>query len=369
MVSAVAKSDRVSKLLRRAFRRLPAIGVLIVTTALVVIAIAHRGIEVTELDVDDGGIWVTKGSDLSLGHLNYDALTFDGFVSTPSAQVALGQDGRTVTIGDDTTHSVASVDVAAMKLGGATTLPEGSQVVQGATTIAVLDASAGYLWVGDANHPDSLKYEDTEAIADGLASGVVTVSTTGTVFAYAPQYATLTTVSRAGATWTASKKTIDGISAGDDLTITAVGDKPVIYDATTNSVVMPAGRSRALSGDDPRLPRERAPERLCPHGDPRARGCKYRGSGRPTGLPSGLRVRRVGRFGRCNPHVPERYSTLRGRGKPRRRPAPGLSSQPHPHCPQRRRNRHRVAAGAGHGHDRQLGSGQPGRHPSRLRGP
>ena len=249
MVSAVAKSDRVSKLLRRAFRRLPAIGVLIVTTALVVIAIVHRGIEVTELDVDDGGIWVTKGSDLSLGHLNYDALTFDGFVSTPSAQVALGQDGRTVTIGDDTTHSVASVDVAAMKLGGATTLPEGSQVVQGATTIAVLDASAGYLWVGDANHPDSLKYEDTEAIADGLASGVVTVSTTGTVFAYAPQYATLTTVSRAGATWTASKKTIDGISAGDDLTITAVGDKPVIYDATTNSVVMPAGRSRALSGD------------------------------------------------------------------------------------------------------------------------
>ena len=248
-MSIVAKSDRAVKALRRVSRRLPAIGVLLLASILVVVALIHRGIEVTELDVDDGGIWVSKGSDLSLGHLNYDALTFDGFVSTPSAQVSLGQDGRTVTIGDETTHSVSSVDVAGMKLGGAITVPEGSQVAQGATTLAVLDASAGYLWVGDANRPDALKYDDTEAIADGLAGGVVTVSMKGTVYAYAPQYATLTTVSRAGATWSVSKSTLSGISAGDDLSITAVGDKPVIYDATTNTLVLPSGRTRALNGD------------------------------------------------------------------------------------------------------------------------
>ena len=248
-MSIVAKSDRVVKALRRVSRRLPAIGVLLLASILVVVALLHRGIEVTELDVDDGGIWVSKGSDLSLGHLNYDALTFDGFVSTPSARVSLGQDGRTVTIGDETTHSVSSVDVAGMKLGGAITVPEGSQVAQGATTLAVLDASAGYLWVGDANRPDALKYDDTEAIADGLAGGVVTVSMKGTVYAYAPQYATLTTVARAGATWSVSKSTLSGISAGDDLSITAVGDKPVIYDATTNTLVLPSGRTRALNGD------------------------------------------------------------------------------------------------------------------------
>ena len=248
-MSIVAKSDRAVKALRRVSRRLPAIGVLLLASILVVVALIHRGIEVTELDVDDGGIWVSKGSDLSLGHLNYDALTFDGFVSTPSAQVSLGQDGRTVTIGDETTHSVSSVDVAGMKLGGAITVPEGSQVAQGATTLAVLDASAGYLWVGDANRPDALKYDDTESIADGLAGGVVTVSMKGTVYAYAPQYATLTTVARAGATWSVSKSTLSGISAGDDLSITAVGDKPVIYDATTNTLVLPSGRTRALNGD------------------------------------------------------------------------------------------------------------------------
>lgn len=248
-MSIVAKSDRAVKALRRVSRRLPAIGVLLLASILVVVALLHRGIEVTELDVDDGGIWVSKGSDLSLGHLNYDALTFDGFVSTPSARVSLGQDGRTVTIGDETTHSVSSVDVAGMKLGGAITVPEGSQVAQGATTLAVLDASAGYLWVGDANRPDALKYDDTEAIADGLAGGVVTVSMKGTVYAYAPQYATLTTVARAGATWSVSKSTLSGISAGDDLSITAVGDKPVIYDATTNTLVLPSGRTRALNGD------------------------------------------------------------------------------------------------------------------------
>ena len=172
-MSVVTKSDRMMHLLRRATRRFPAITVVLLTAILVLVAFLHRGIEVTELDVDDGGIWVAKGADLSLGHLNYDALTFDGFVSTPSAQVALGQDGRTVTIGDETTHSVASVDVAAMKLGGASTVPEGSRVVQGASTIAVLDSLAGYLWVGEANRPDAIKYEDTSAIADGLADGIV----------------------------------------------------------------------------------------------------------------------------------------------------------------------------------------------------
>ena len=236
-------------LLRRATRRFPAITVVLLTAILVLVAFLHRGIEVTELDVDDGGIWVAKGADLSLGHLNYDALTFDGFVSTPSAQVALGQDGRTVTIGDETTHSVASVDVAAMKLGGASTVPEGSRVVQGASTIAVLDSLAGYLWVGEANRPDAIKYEDTSAIADGLADGIVTVSTGGTVFAYAPQYATLTTVTRAGSTWSTTKATLSGMSVGDDLSITAVGDKPVIYDATTNTLVLPGGRTRALDAD------------------------------------------------------------------------------------------------------------------------
>ena len=248
-MSVVTKSDRMMHLLRRATRRFPAITVVLLTAALVLVAFLHRGIEVTELDVDDGGIWVAKGADLSLGHLNYDALTFDGFVSTPSAQVALGQDGRTVTIGDETTHSVASVDVAAMKLGGASTVPEGSRVVQGASTIAVLDSVAGYLWVGEANRPDAIKYEDTSAIADGLANGIVTVSTGGTVFAYAPQYATLTTVTRAGSTWSTTKATLSGMSVGDDLSITAVGDKPVIYDATTNTLVLPGGRTRALDAD------------------------------------------------------------------------------------------------------------------------
>ncbi len=248
-MSVVTKSDRMMHLLRRATRRFPAITVVLLTAILVLVAFLHRGIEVTELDVDDGGIWVAKGADLSLGHLNYDALTFDGFVSTPSAQVALGQDGRTVTIGDETTHSVASVDVAAMKLGGASTVPEGSRVVQGASTIAVLDSLAGYLWVGEANRPDAIKYEDTSAIADGLADGIVTVSTGGTVFAYAPQYATLTTVTRAGSTWSTTKATLSGMSVGDDLSITAVGDKPVIYDATTNTLVLPGGRTRALDAD------------------------------------------------------------------------------------------------------------------------
>ena len=55
-MSVVAKSDRMMHLLRRATRRFPAITVVLLTAVLVLVAFLHRGIEVTELDVDDGGI-------------------------------------------------------------------------------------------------------------------------------------------------------------------------------------------------------------------------------------------------------------------------------------------------------------------------
>ena len=57
-MSVVAKSDRMMHLLRRATRRFPAITVVLLTAVLVLVAFLHRGIEVTELDVDVGGFGV-----------------------------------------------------------------------------------------------------------------------------------------------------------------------------------------------------------------------------------------------------------------------------------------------------------------------
>ena len=69
-------------------KRMPAIAVLVVSAMLCVLAVVYRGVEVTQVSVDDGGIWVTNQDRKLLGHLNYDSLMLDGTVSVKSASFA-----------------------------------------------------------------------------------------------------------------------------------------------------------------------------------------------------------------------------------------------------------------------------------------
>ena len=72
-------------------KRIPALAVLLVSAMLCVLAVVYRGVEVTQVSVDDGGIWVTNQDRKLLGHLNYDALMLDGTVSVKSASFDIGQ--------------------------------------------------------------------------------------------------------------------------------------------------------------------------------------------------------------------------------------------------------------------------------------
>ena len=73
-------------------KRIPALSVLLVSAMLCVLAVVYRGVEVTQVSVDDGGIWVTNQDRKLLGHLNYDALMLDGEVSVKSASFDIGQE-------------------------------------------------------------------------------------------------------------------------------------------------------------------------------------------------------------------------------------------------------------------------------------
>ena len=90
-------------------KRLPAISVLLVSAILCTIAFMSRGVEVTQVSVDDGGIWVTNQDRKLVGHLNYDARMLDGTVSVKSASFDIGQAGGDVTLGEAGTHTVSPV--------------------------------------------------------------------------------------------------------------------------------------------------------------------------------------------------------------------------------------------------------------------
>ena len=68
-------------------KRMPAIAVLVVSAMLCVLAVVYRGVEVTQVSVDDGGIWVTNQDRKLLGHLNYDSLARCPSSPRPSTSV------------------------------------------------------------------------------------------------------------------------------------------------------------------------------------------------------------------------------------------------------------------------------------------
>lgn len=90
-------------------KRLPAMSVLLVFAILYAIAFMSRGMEVTQVSVNDGGIWVTNQDRKLVGHLNYDARMLDGRVSVKSASFDIGQAGGDVTLGEAGTRTVSPV--------------------------------------------------------------------------------------------------------------------------------------------------------------------------------------------------------------------------------------------------------------------
>ena len=90
-------------------KRLPAMSVLLVSAILYAIAFMSRGMEVTQVSVNDGGIWVTNQDRKLVDHLNYDARMLDGRGSVKSASFDIGQAGGDVTLGEAGTRTVSPV--------------------------------------------------------------------------------------------------------------------------------------------------------------------------------------------------------------------------------------------------------------------
>ena len=228
-------------------KRIPALAVLLVSAMLCVLAVVYRGVEVTQVSVDDGGIWVTNQDRKLLGHLNYDALMLDGTVSVKSASFDIGQEGGDVTLGETVSRTVTPVRPTSFSLGQSVTLPDNAVQVQGGSVLAVLDPNEGLLWAGSANEPATMSLLREDAVANDLSDGIVTVSNSGTVFAYSPGSSKLVTLTREGQAWRAKTTEIIDFTPAGTPTITAVGDKPVVYDQTGNKLVLPGGKVRDLS--------------------------------------------------------------------------------------------------------------------------
>ncbi len=236
--------------LRARPRALASAGV--VTAAAVAIttmAFVYQGNPTTEVDLHDGGVWVTKQSSLLVGHFNHESQVLDGGLRTTSEKYDILQSGENVLVVDESDASVTAIDPAMVALTESADIPGGAKVVLGGSTVAILDRESGDLWVVPAQAVGSFAVEATEPLVTLGEGADVAAGLDGTVYAVAPEDSELVTVrtDAEGSPTDPERSGVDGLDPEAPLSITVVGDRAAILDADSGTVFVD-GRRTAVEG-------------------------------------------------------------------------------------------------------------------------
>ncbi|WP_430591631.1 Ig-like domain-containing protein [Humidisolicoccus flavus] len=135
--------------------------VTVVSVALGVLAFTYEGFTSTDVDLNDGGVWVTRTSDLQLGHLNSQVKELDGGLFSPSSNFDVLQNGEQVLLHDLENSALLAVNTQTIELGAAATLPGGAAVSMGGETLSVLSPE-GLLWVLPVDQLASFRSDDED---------------------------------------------------------------------------------------------------------------------------------------------------------------------------------------------------------------
>ena len=227
-------------------RRLPAFVLVLVVAALCIAGVIYKGAEVTQVNVNDGGIWVTNKSKQMVGHLDYEARILDGALRTEASNFDVGQAGETVTVSDLTSLTVAPVNVTQVSLGSPTALPSGSSAMQGGDVLGVLNPTDGTLWTTSATAPSPANLSEGAALSSNMGASTFVTGLDGSVYSLAAS-GTLTTVKRQGTVDQAATSRIKGIPEDAQLSMTVVGDQVVALDSQSNTLFLPGGKKLDLS--------------------------------------------------------------------------------------------------------------------------
>ncbi|XBH20778.1 fibronectin type III domain-containing protein [Jonesiaceae bacterium BS-20] len=193
---------------------------------LATLAVINPGIKVSEVDLNDGAVWITNTAELKLGRFNTQVKELNGAVFSPDPLFDVLQHHQDVLLVQPA--RLAKVDPANMELAMDIAIPAESTVNLGNSTVTVTTQN-GDLYVQDVAALSAITEEDEPTLTLG-PGGVGAVSTQGIVYGLEP--ATATIHGLAGY--------VDGTAVGSrkitlpqatDLTgaqLTLVGETPVV---------------------------------------------------------------------------------------------------------------------------------------------
>ena len=73
-----------------------ALSVTVIAAVIATMAVLYQGFTTADVELNDGGVWVTEAQDSLVGHLNYPSRLLDGSFQGRSPTISLYQDGNDV---------------------------------------------------------------------------------------------------------------------------------------------------------------------------------------------------------------------------------------------------------------------------------
>lgn len=216
------------------------------------LAFTYDGNPTTKVDLNDGGVWITKTSSLLVGHFNNESTVLDGGLRNIGEEFDILQDGRTVLVVDSGNSELTSVDPARVALGDSTTLPADAKVALGSETAAILDKKSGDLWVVPVEGISAFEVRGTEPLVELGTNADVAVAQDGTVFGLSSKRGEVITVpvDNEGSPLQPTAEAVGEVGTSIAPSITAVGSVPVVLDAAEGAVMTPGGLRTEIKNAD-----------------------------------------------------------------------------------------------------------------------
>ena len=224
--------------------------VTVAALAVTTMAFVYDGNPTTEVDLNDGGVWVTKQSSFLVGHFNHESELLDGGFRTVSEQYDILQAGDRVVLVDPEESTATTVDPALVILSDSAEIPANSSVALGAETISILDGDKGRLWVVPAAGLGAFSPAEQEPLAELGAGAVATVGRDGTVYAASAADRELVTVEvdAQGEASEPKRSSLGSIPEKAELQVTVVGDTAVVLDTASGTLVSSGGLDTTIEG-------------------------------------------------------------------------------------------------------------------------
>lgn len=228
----------------------------VISVAVVSGALLYPGFATAEVDLNDGGVWVTNRNTGMVGHLNYQSRLLDGGYAANSDGFDIIQDKSTVFNINTDQSKISPVDVANVVRGTEVQLPGSAAVAIGGSTAAVTDLSGGAVWITTTQNLTAFSDQETEPVVTGATGVAAAVSVNDRVLVADPKAGTVSSYAVAADGTYAEPDVVDaeGLSGFGDAQIAAVGDKAVVLDGETGRLVLPGGETVTLpDAEDSRL--------------------------------------------------------------------------------------------------------------------